>query len=98
MIILGVNSYHPDASAALLIDGKLIAACEEERLCRIKHFAGFPLEAVKYCLREGGVSLADVDCLALPRKPSARLVRKFYYGTRLRGLIDRRHPTSTFPK
>ena len=55
MIILGLNAYHADASAAIVVDGELIAAAEEERFNRIKHCAGFPKEALKYCLKEAGV-------------------------------------------
>ena len=52
MIILGLNAYHGDSSACIVVDGKLIAAVEEERFRRIKHWAGFPTEAIKYCLDE----------------------------------------------
>ena len=64
MIILGLNAFHADSSAALVRDGKLIAAAEEERFRRIKHWAGFPSQAVAYCLREAGVQLSDVDHIA----------------------------------
>jgi len=50
MIILGMNAFHADSSAALLKDGKLIAAAEEERFRRTKHWAGFPSQAIAYCL------------------------------------------------
>lgn len=76
MVILGINAYHADASAALLIDGQLVAAAEEERFKRIKHWAGFPSEAIKFCLREAGVSLHDVDHIAVNRNPNANLLRK----------------------
>jgi len=65
MIILGINAYHPDASAAIVVDGKLVAAVEEERFRRIKHFSGFPKEAVNYCLKEAGISLDDIDHIAV---------------------------------
>ena len=61
MIILGLNAFHGDSAAALVRDGKLIAAAEEERFRRIKHWAGFPSQAIAYCLREAGVGLGDVD-------------------------------------
>jgi carbamoyltransferase len=54
MIILGINAFHADSSAALVRDGKLITAAEEERFCRTKHWAGFPQLAIGYCLREAG--------------------------------------------
>ena len=56
MIILGINAYHGDSSAALIKDGYLIAAAEEERFTRIKHWAGFPKKAIEYCLQEAGRS------------------------------------------
>ena len=65
MKILGINAFHPDSSACLIVDGKIIAAIEEERLLRIKHWAGFPSEAIKYCLFEGQISLEDVDHVAV---------------------------------
>ncbi len=76
MIILGLNAYHGDSSACLVIDGKLIAAAEEERFRRIKHWAGFPTEAIKYCLEAGAVAIGEVDHIALNRDPYANLFRK----------------------
>jgi len=76
MIILGLNAYHGDSSACILIDGKLIAAAEEERFRRIKHWAGFPSEAIKYCLGEAGISVEDIDHVAVNRNPTANLLRK----------------------
>ncbi len=55
--VLGINAYHGDASACLILDGKIVAAAEEERFRRIKHWAGFPSEAIRYCLQEAGASL-----------------------------------------
>ena len=75
-IILGINAYHGDASACLLKNGVLVAAVEEERFRRIKHWAGFPTEAIRYCLEEGGVSIDKVDHIALNRNPSANLLKK----------------------
>src|SRR5947199_3628740 len=76
MIILGVNAFHGDSSAALVVDGKLVAAAEEERFRRVKHWAGFPSVAIEYCLREAGVALNDVDHIAVNRDPRARLVQR----------------------
>ena len=53
-IIIGLNAYHGDASACIFRDGRLVAAAEEERFTRIKHFAGFPVHAIRYCLEEAG--------------------------------------------
>jgi carbamoyltransferase len=79
MIVLGVNAYHGDASAALVIDGQLVAAAEEERFNRIKHTAGFPVGAVRYCLRAGGIDIGQVDHIAISRNPSANLYKKIMY-------------------
>lgn len=90
MIILGINAYHGDASAAIIVDGKLIAAVEEERFTRIKHTAGFPANAIRYCLETAGVTIREVDHIAIPRNPRARLVRKLLYAARLpRFAVDR---------
>lgn len=78
-IILGLNAYHGDSSACILVDGELVAAAEEERFTRIKHWAGMPAEAIKYCLEEAGVGLGDVDHVALNRDPRANLFRKGLY-------------------
>src|SRR4029453_6672393 len=79
MIILGLNSFHADSSAALVKDGKLIAAAEEERFRRIKHWAGFPSQAVAYCLREANVEVKDLDHIAFNQDNRANLTRKIYY-------------------
>ena len=76
MIILGLNAFHGDSSACLVVDGKLVAAAEEERFRRIKHWAGLPTEAIQYCLEAGGVSLSQVDRIAINRDPSANALRK----------------------
>ncbi len=68
-LVLGINCFHADAAAALVRDGHVVAACEEERFNRIKHSAGFPLEAVRYCLRQGGVDLRELDAIAVGMKP-----------------------------
>ena len=75
-IILGINAYHADAAACILRDGRLIAAAEEERFRRIKHWAGFPSRAVRYCLEECNVDLADVTHVAVNRSDRANVLRK----------------------
>ena len=60
MYILGLNAFHGDSSACLLKNGVLIAAAEEERFSRVKHCAGFPVEAIRWCLNEGKIDLKDV--------------------------------------
>lgn len=78
-VILGLNAYHADASACLIINGRLVAAAEEERFRRIKHWAGFPSEATKYCLKEAGIGLADVEHVAVNQNPRAHLWRKMAF-------------------
>lgn len=79
MIILGINAYHADASAAIFVDGKMVAAIEEERFSRIKHWAGFPQQAIEFCLKEAGVNYKDVDHFAIGRDPGAKLFKKMIY-------------------
>ncbi len=79
MIILGINAYHADSSAAIFVDGKMIAAIEEERFRRVKHWAGFPSMAVAFCLKEAGVQLKDVDHIAIGRDPWAKLGKKIAF-------------------
>lgn len=79
MVILGLNAYHGDASAALLVDGQLVAAAEEERFNRIKHSAGFPTQAIQACLKLGGLEARDIEHVAIVRDPRARLLRKALY-------------------
>jgi carbamoyltransferase len=76
MIILGLNAFHGDSSACLIVDGKLVAAAEEERFRRIKHWAGLPTEAIRYCLDAGGVAITEVDRIAINRNPGANAMRK----------------------
>ena len=75
-VILGINAYHGDSSACLVLNGILVAAAEEERFRRIKHWAGFPSRAIRYCLEEAGVGPQDLDHVALSRNPRARLAQK----------------------
>ena len=83
MNILGINAYHGNASAAILCDGKLIAAVEEERFNRVKYAAGFPAAAIGYCLKAAGITLKDVHHVAVPRNPYARLGTKLLYALRM---------------
>ena len=74
--ILGLNAYHGDAAAALIVDGELICAAEEERFNRVKHCAGFPARAAAWCLAEGGLSAGDLEHVAIGRDPRANLGAK----------------------
>lgn len=93
MIVLGLNAYHGDSAAALVKDGKLIAAAEEERFRRIKHWSGLPTEAMKWCLADAGLQLSDVDHIAINRNPKVNNLRRALYVLRKRpslGLILKR--------
>ena len=83
MLIVGINAYHGDASAAAIVDGRLVAAAEEERFNRIKHAAGFPVEALKYVVSAAGASPRDIDILAVARDPWARIMRKAWYALKM---------------
>jgi len=82
MIILGINAYHADSSAAIFVDGKMIAAIEEERFTRVKHWAGFPRLAIEFCLKEAGIGFDDVDYFAIGRDPRAKFFRKLLFVAR----------------
>jgi carbamoyltransferase len=79
MHILGLNAYHADSSAAIFRDGAMIAATEEERFTRIKHWAGFPARAIQFCLKEAGISLHEVDYITIGRDPHAKFGQKLKY-------------------
>ena len=79
MYILGLNIFHADSSACLFKNGILIAAAEEERFRRIKHWAGFPSEAIRWCLSEAGIDLEDVSYIALNQDPKANLGKKVIF-------------------
>ena len=79
MIILGINAYHADSSAAIFVNGKLVAAIEEERFKRIKHWAGFPQLSIEFCLQEAGITYEQVDHFAIGRDPKAKFLKKILY-------------------
>jgi carbamoyltransferase len=83
MVILGINAYHANSSAAIMADGRLLAAVEEERLNRVKYAAGLPARAIQYCLDQAGVKLSEVDHIAIPRNPWARLGTKLRFAIRM---------------
>ena len=90
MIILGLNAYHANASAAIVADGRLLAAVEEERLNRVKYAAGLPKLAIQYCLEQAGIPLSKVDHIAIPRNPWARIGTKLRFALRMpRFALDR---------
>ena len=79
MIILGINAYHADSSAAIFVNGKMIAAIEEERFRRVKHWAGFPDMAIAFCLQEAGIGYEQVNYFAIGRDPKAKFLKKILY-------------------
>jgi carbamoyltransferase len=79
LIILGINAYHADAAACIVRNGQLLAAAEEERFRRIKHWAGFPSQAISYCLKEAKIDLSDVTHVAVNRSSRANFFRKLSY-------------------
>jgi carbamoyltransferase len=79
MLILGLNMFHGDASAALVQDGEVVFAIAEERLNRIKHYAGFPALAIKACLDFAGAKITDIDHVAIGQDSDANLAQKVQY-------------------
>jgi len=88
-VVLGLNAYHGDVSAVILRDGQLIAAVEEERFRRVKHYAGFPHRSIAECLRLAGLEAADVDLFAVSQDTRAHVWRKalFLLTHRPRGTV-----------
>ncbi len=76
MNIIGLNAFHGDSSACLFIDGEMVSAVEEERFRRIKHWAGFPSEAIRYCLDANDLTLSDIDVIAINTDPKAARWKK----------------------
>ncbi len=93
MYILGINAYHGDSSACILKDGIVLAATEEERFRRIKHWAGFPSEAIKFCIIEAGISIGELDHVTISRNPSANIHKKIIHSVKnlvsIKALKDR---------
>ncbi len=91
--ILGINAYHGDSSACILKNGEVLAASEEERFRRIKHWAGFPSEAIIFCLKEAGIDIREVDHITISRDPSANLHKKILHSAKnlvsIKALKDR---------
>ena len=77
--ILGINSFHPDASATLVKDDKIVAAIEEERIVRTKHWSGFPIESIKYCLDESKIDISQIKHIAINSNKFSNLEKKIIY-------------------
>src|SRR5213594_2038330 len=73
--ILGISAFYHDSAACLLWDGKIVAAAQEERFTRKKHDPAFPEHAIRYCLREGGITLSDLRYVAFYDKPLVKFER-----------------------
>src|SRR5215472_9798509 len=87
--ILGLNTFHADASAVLLKDGQLVAAVAEERLNRVKHFAGFPALAIKEVLDIAGIGIRDVDHIGINKDNKANLLAKLAFAVTNLGRITK---------
>jgi carbamoyltransferase len=89
-VILGISAFYHDSSAAIVIDGKLIAAAQEERFTRIKHTEVFPKNAVKFCLEEAGLSIDELDAVVFYDKPLLKFERllQTYYSFAPKGLVS----------
>jgi carbamoyltransferase len=79
MYTIGINAYHADSSAALLKNGEVIYATEEERFERIKHWAGLPIRSIEFCLNAEGITIKDVDAICIGRDPKAKTKNKIAY-------------------
>ena len=75
MRILGVSAFYHDSAAALVVDGEIIAAAQEERFSRVKHDARFPASAIRYCLDASGLTLTDIDHVVFYEKPFVKFER-----------------------
>jgi carbamoyltransferase len=80
MNILGLSAFYHESTCCLLQDGVLVAAASEERFSRVKHDPGLPVEAFRYCLREGGIDVTDLDALAYYERPGEKLSRQLWAG------------------
>ena len=75
-IILGINAYHADSSACIILNGEMVAAIEEERLNRLKHFSGYPINAIQECLDIAKIKSTELTDIAFNTKPSSNLLKK----------------------
>lgn len=93
MKVLGINAFHPDSSACIVVDGKVVSAIEEERLVRLKHWAGFPKNAIKACLDSAEIDFRDIDKIAINRDKGAHKKEKVLFTIKnrpkLSNLIER---------
>src|SRR5436190_5737027 len=78
--IIGISTGYHDSACSLVQDGVLVAAAQEERFSRVKNDRSFPVRAFLYCLQEGGITIADVDCLGYYEDPCLKLGRQIWMG------------------
>ena len=83
-VVIGVNAFHADSAAALVINGQLICAVEEERFRRVKHWAGFPSLAIEFCLQEAGVNLSQVAAIAINQDAKAARAKRVWFALKNR--------------
>ena len=88
--ILGISAFYHDAAAAIVVDGKIVAAAQEERFTRKKHTPEFPINAIRYCLDEAGLSIDELDAVVFYDKPLLKFERllQTYYSFAPKGLIS----------
>ena len=80
MNILGINAFHGDASACIIINDKIVAAAEEERFNRVKHSAGIPINAIKFCLDFSKLKISEIDHIAINRDLEKEyIIRLFFF-------------------
>lgn len=82
MITLGINAFHGDAAACIFIDDKLISAAEEERFTRVKHCAGFPINAINFCLNYSNLKISELDYIAVNRNPNQKIISKLLFASK----------------
>src|SRR5947208_3368134 len=75
MIVLGISAFYHDSAAAMVRDGEIVAAAQEERFTRKKHDANFPVNALRYCVQEAGVAWSDIDFITFYEKPFLKFER-----------------------
>ena len=79
MIVLGLNIFHADTSAALIINGKIIVAIEEERFKKIKHYSGIPINAIEHCLNSSSINISEVDKIVVNYNSKYNLFQKILF-------------------
>src|SRR4051812_26214678 len=82
MIVLGLSCYYHDASAAIVVDGRVIASADEERFTRVKHDSRLPVHAIRYCLEQAGIAASDLDGVAFYEKPLSKFHRMVHSARR----------------